>query len=579
MKPICGLAALLLAGAALGEEAVLKHSDVVFMYAAPAELYRTYGATVLAWGGTPSKEGLAQAAEAGVTYFGSVGMVTEFARYYERFPETYEAGLCRTVDGQPIKVPWLTDHQHKGIPYWWCCTNQPQFRQYLRERVQETVRGGAAGVHIDDHLGTAGSLYSGGCFCERCVNGFRHYLQALPEARQQALGLSDLASFDYRAYLTAWLAEQGEKKPKLWERPLWAEWEAYQLHAAAAFMAELKALAAETAGRTVPFSANAGLLWYPHLTDYHVLDFFSAEIDHEAAQRRFSDLPLFAYRLAEALGRPLAATASGWDWAFVKEQDLDGLVRGWIAESYAAGHFLMAPHHQWCYTSEKGTHWYDGPTEAYAPLYRFVREHADLFDGYETLVDVGVLYSHTSVRRNRQPLLEACAALAQKNVSYRLIVAGDSLLAHPLSGEELASAPGLIVVRPVELDPAAWGWVNGEGGRGRVFEGVEEALAKVRPAVRIEGDVPVRALPRVKPGEAAVIHLLNRDYDPDADDVRPLRNVTVIFGPAAGGLADGDRCTLFAPGSEPVELPVSDHRVTVPELGLWAVLQWETQGE
>lgn len=576
MDPFWSLGVLLLSNATPErEKAVLKPSDVAFMYHAAADIYQAYGTTVVAWGGNP------EAVPAGVTCFSSVGMVTEFAGYYERFPETYEEALCRTVDGQPIKVPWLTDHQHKGIPYWWCCTNQPQFQQYLRERVQETVRKGTAGVHIDDHLGTAGSLSSGGCFCDRCVSGFRAYLQALPAAPRQTLDLPNLESFDYRAYLVEWLRQQGNRQSNLWERPLWAEWEAYQLHAAAAFMAELKALAAEAVGRPVPFSANASLLWYPHLTDYQVLDFFSAEIDHEAAARRFSDLPLFAYRLAEGLGRPLAATASGWDWAFVKEHNLDGLVQGWIAESYAAGQFFMAPHYQWCYTSEKGTHWYHGPTESYAPLYRFVREHADLFDGYTTLADVGVLYSHTSVRRNRRPLLEACAALAHANVSFRLLVAGDALLDHPLLAEELASAPGLLVVDPADLDsatkeqPNIRSLLDSERAQGRVFEGVEAALARVKPAVRIEGSDHVRALPRLKPGESVVIHLLNRNYDAPADEVRPLRHVTVALDPSACGLATGDHCTLFAPGAGPQKLPVSDHRVTVPELELWAVLRWE----
>jgi hypothetical protein len=575
MDPVWSLGVLLFSNAAPGGgKALLKPSDVVFMYHAGAEVYQAYGATVLAWGGSP--EGV----PAGVTCFGSVGMVTEFARYYERFPETYEQALCRTVEGQPIQVPWLTDHRHQGIPYWWCCTNQPQFQQYLRERVQETVRQGADGVHIDDHLGTAGSLHAGGCFCDRCLSGFRAYLQALPEAHRQALGLPDLASFDYRAYLAEWLRQPGHRESNLWERPLWAEWEAYHLQAAAAFMAELKALAAETAGRPVPFSANAGLLWYPHLTDYQVLDFFSAEIDHEAASRRFSDLPLLAYRLAEGLGRPLAATASGWDWAFVKEHDLDGLVRGWIAESYAAGQFFMAPHYQWCYTSEKGTHWYHGPTESYAPLYRFVREHADLFDGYTTLADVGVLYSHTRVRRNRQPLVEACAALARANISFRLLVAGDALLDHPLSAEALASVPGVLAVDPADLEAVAQAQpplrsrLDSERAQGRLLGGVEEALAKVHPAVRVEGTDRVRALPRLKPGDSVVIHLLNRDYDPEADDVRPLHHVTVALDPSAGGLATADRCTLFVPGAKPRELPVLDHRVTVPELGLWAVLRW-----
>ena len=49
---------------------------------------------------THSKEA---AEQAGVKFFASVGMVTEFSRYYERFPQTYEEGLCRDIDGQPVK--------------------------------------------------------------------------------------------------------------------------------------------------------------------------------------------------------------------------------------------------------------------------------------------------------------------------------------------------------------------------------------------------------------------------------------------------------------------------------------------
>lgn len=338
-----------------GSADVLKRSDVIFMYQAERQTYADYGATVLAWGGTPTPQSREQAK--GVTFFGSVGMVTEFARYYERFPQSYEQGLCLDIEGKPIKVPWLTDHQHKGIPYWWCCTQQPQFRQFISERVAETVKAGADGVHIDDHLGTAGGLWVGMCFCDRCVDGFRDYLKALPEAERTKLGLTDLTHFNYRDHVQGWLKEQGTRKPGVGERPLYSQWQTYQCREAAKFMQELRELAAKTAQRVVPMSANAGVLWPRHLVDYQALDFSSAEIEHGAAQQRFGDLPLMAYRLADTMGRSLAATASGQDWAYVKEQNLPGLVCGWIATSYAAGQFLMAPHRQWCYTAEKGTHW------------------------------------------------------------------------------------------------------------------------------------------------------------------------------------------------------------------------------
>ncbi|MDH7503382.1 MAG: hypothetical protein QHJ82_11825, partial [Verrucomicrobiota bacterium] len=101
----------------------------------------------------------------------------------------------------------------------------------------------------------------------------------------------------------------------------------------------------------------------------------------------------------------------------MKENNAHGLVRGWIALAYASGQLFMAPHRQWCYTPEKGTHWYNGPTDVYAPLYRFVREHADLFDGYETVSDIAVVLPHRAYMRDPNRCQDLCAKLATANLS------------------------------------------------------------------------------------------------------------------------------------------------------------------
>jgi len=295
IKPIVLLAAGLLQVSAFENSAplpVLKRSDVVFMYQASRQTYEDYGGTVLAWGGKATPNSLAEAS--GLKYFGGVGMATEFARYFDRFPTNYEQGLCRDVEGKPYKVPWLTDHQHKGTPFWWCCTRQPFFRQYLTERVVETVKAGAAGVHIDDHLGTAGGIWEGDCFCDRCVAEFPDYLSSLPRSELTRIGIQDPRQFNYREAVRDWLKENAGRKTT--QHPLWHHWRVYQLRGAAQFMAELRTLAAGTAGHPVPMGANACLLWGPHLADYQSVDLLSAEIIHYAETRRFNDDPLVAYR-------------------------------------------------------------------------------------------------------------------------------------------------------------------------------------------------------------------------------------------------------------------------------------------
>jgi hypothetical protein len=532
------------------------------------EVYAEYGGTVIAWGGTPDPQSLKEAA--GLKWFGSVGMVTEFGQYYERFPQTWEEAVCRDVDGKPVKVPWLTDLKHKGVPFWWCCTNQPQFRQFLRERVVEIIKAGATGLHVDDHMGTSGGLWLGICLCDRCVEGFRAYLKTLPKEELDRAGIADATTYDYRAVLKAWLAEDPTHRRQVTQHPLWyGLWAAYQCRADAAFMAELRQLAAETAGHTVPVAANAGLLWPRHLLDYKSLDLFVAETEHSAPSMKVPDGPLVAYRLAEAAGHPYVATASGWDWAFIKEHNLPGLACTWVALAYAGGQLFMPPTHEWCYTPEKGTHWWDGPADKFAPLYRFVRAHAELFDDYETHADLGVVVPYRSLCSAPDRWIALCGRLAAANLSYRIALAGDEVVDHPLTAADLNSCRVLLAPDTADLDPRDAKALEVRKRRGSVCATVEEAIAAVRPAVATPGNV--RVLPRKKPG-SAVVHLLNRDYDAAIDDVRPQTGVRVALDLKALGVPHARQCRLVAPSADPVVLKVTQGSVTVPSLGLWALL-------
>jgi hypothetical protein len=570
MKPLAILALglfVVLEFTAPAQVPVLKRSDVVFMYQAARQTYLDYGATVLAWGGRPTARSLEEAKD--IKFFGSVGMVTEFNRYHERFPQTYEQGLCRDVEGKPYKVPWLTDHQHKGVPYWWCCTRQPLFRQYLSERVADTVKAGAEGVHIDDHLGTAGGIWEGGCFCEKCVEQFPDYLKPLPAAEVSKHSLSDPGRFNYRDAVRAWLAEKPGRKVQ--QHPLWDHWRIYQFRGAATFMTELRALAAKTAGHPVPMGANACLLWGPHLSDYKSLDLFSAEIQHHAETRRLSDDPLVAYRLADAVGRPLASTAAGHDWAFIKEQNLSGLVQGWIALGYAAGHSLMVPNRQWCYTPQKGTHWYEGPKDKFVPLYQFVRQNTALFDDYQSHADLTVAFSQRTFDRDSGKLIGLLNRLAAANLSYRVALGGNEIVDHPLPPEDVRQAARLLVIEPKDFSPADQQLLATVNHAQR-FESVEQALTNLVPAVRIDAPAAVRVLPRVKPG-SAVIHLVNWAYDPARDGVPPIKNVRLRLNLQALGVGGAAEAKLFSPAAPAATLPIEQAAVTVPELGPWAVLE------
>jgi hypothetical protein len=556
--------------APLSVEPPLRRSDVVFMYEADRQTYRDYGATVLAWGGAPTAKSLAEAD--GIAFYGSVGMVTEFADYYDRFPDTWHEGVCLDVDGRRIKVPWLVDMSHAGEPYWWCCTRQPVFRQYLEERVTRTLEAGARGLHVDDHLGSSGALFLQACFCPRCVAAFRDHLAALDGPARDRFGIADLAGYDYGAALRRWRAEAPPGTARVAAtHPLWPEWRTFQLRSAAEYMKHLRRVAERAAGRPVPMSANAGLLWPNHLADYEAVDFFSAEIDHQAEAGIVSDRPLFAYRMADSMGRPLAATAGGEDWAAVLAQKRHRLATSWAALGYASGHMLMAPHRQWCHTEEKGTHWYDGPREVFAPIYRFARDHAALVDGFEPWADVALVMPHRAFAAEPARWIAMGEALAGANVPYRVVIGGDEVVAREISAADLAGVQAIVTPATRELLPPARSAVEALAGRGLLVGSVEEALRRVRPAVRASSR-DVRVLPRVAKGRA-VIHLVNRAYDAAADSVRPLDAIALDCDLAALGVAGATRARVVAPGREAREVAITSGRVRVDVPTIWAIVE------
>jgi hypothetical protein len=383
------LLAVSLASAALDAAPVLRHSDVVFMYAASDEAYRAYGATFVAWGGAETAEQVKRHHDLGIRCTGSMWCLTAGARNIHNDPNL-RAACAVDIEGNPVEVPWLFDLTYEGTKTYFGCTNHPAFQKLCRERVRQAMAGGADGLHVDDHLGTAGAAWwQGGGFCDYCMAGFREYLKnhATKEQLQQA-GIESLDGFDYRTLVRRYATTREKYKKVQHQIPLMDLFLEFQAEAAAEHTRQLGLLAAEAAGHPVLLSANAGLPSKGHTYVVKYLTHIVCEVGQNASAGTSQiDNAVEAYELAAKLGKPMAATASGQDWAFVKQNDCEDLVRFWIALAYAHGQRFMVPHpeRQWCFSDKLGTHWYAAPVEAYAPIYRFVRESAACLDGFEAI--------------------------------------------------------------------------------------------------------------------------------------------------------------------------------------------------
>ncbi len=398
---ICFVSGVPCAGAtdASSSEPVLRHSEVVFMYAASDDAYRAYDATFVAWGGAEKAEQVKRHHDLGIRCTGSMWCLTAGAENIHKDPKL-RAACAVDIEGNPVEVPWLFDHTYEGTKSYFGCTNNPEFQRLCRERVREAMAGKADGLHVDDHLGTAGAAWwQGGGFCDYCMEAFREYLKSHATKEQlQKAGVEPLDDFDYRALVRKYATTRAAYKKVQRQIPLMDLFLQFHAEAAAEHTRQLGQLAAEVVGHPVLLSANAGL---PNKTHTYVVKYLThviCEVGQNAwAGTKEIDHAIEAYELATTLGKPLAATASGQDWAFVKQNNCEELVRFWIALAYAHGQRFMTPHpqRQWCFNDKLGTHWYAAPIEAYAPMYRFIRANAGCFDGFEA-VDVKDHKPHAS---------------------------------------------------------------------------------------------------------------------------------------------------------------------------------------
>jgi hypothetical protein len=561
----------------------IRHSDVVFMTDDP-KLYDAYGCTVVGWADDTGARHVDAAHAKGVRLVStSVGFLTESGRVIDFSPDFLDAA-CRNFDGKPFGVPWLWDMKHKGQPAWWWCTNSPLYRKYLEQRLAGMMRARPDGLHIDDYRGASGAVtWLSACFCRHCMAGFREYLgKTVPMQKLAALRISDLGRFDYREFLLASGVKPTEYQNQRAKLPLAAEFLDYQVKTNTAFVAQYRRKAEALRGGPLTLCVNSGLDDPQALAIAPQLSFFCCEVNHTAATRAMPKDPVHSYKLADGLDRPVTATASGWDWAYVAEHKLPGLVRLWVALSYACGHNFMVPHNQWCYTNEKGTHWYKGPTEEYAWLYRFVRRSAGLLDGYEAAAPVTVIYDNAARRQGRGDIRPICAALAERNIPFTVTIAGDDWLDYRLEAGRLHRFRAVIVTKELGMDGGQRELIEKIRVAGRLVVWPDEGrLEKLVPSpVQIDGTDQVMAVVRALPGKCGtpvVVHLLNRRYDREKDAMTPLGGFDLRLRQDMFEDRKLTRAVLHSPRSAPVTAEVhADNGYTVvrvPGLDLWTIVE------
>jgi len=277
----------------------------------------------------------------------------------------YKLGRCRDLDGNVIVAPWMTK--------WgavWGCANNPDYARIWLEHAKAAVDAGADSLQMDDPKIGASAVSWGGCFCEHCVAGFGRYLQQkTTDARREALGIADAATFDYAAYLrqagTRARDGFGSWKGSPGLRDLFIE---FLRDSDQRFYRNVQSELAAYAGRRVPYSCNG----VEELLGYlgGAFDFGMAEWNplHRGGP---AHLYFGAIRKATERGKSIILTCVSTD---------KPKTRRFVALAYALGSHVIVP---WdVYIGPDAPREFGAP-EDYADLYGFVRANAALLDGYE----------------------------------------------------------------------------------------------------------------------------------------------------------------------------------------------------
>ena len=451
-------------------------------------------------------------------------------------------------------------------------------------RLAEVMKARPDGLHIDDYRGSSGAVtWLSACFCRYCMAGFREYLaKTVPKEKLAALGIKDLDGFDYREFLLDRGVKPEEYQKRRASLPLAAEFLDFQVKANTAFVADYRRKAEELVGQPLALCVNSGLNDAQSLAIAPQLSYFCCEVDHAASSRALPKHPVYVYKLADGLDRPVAATASGQDWAYVAEHKLPGLVRTWIALSYAHGQNFMAPHRQWCYTKEKGTHWYSGPSRGVRlalpvrspqrPAAGRLRGRGPGGGGLRQCRPTPVARGHPADLR-RPGRAEHAVHRGRGGRRLARLPAGCRPPGR-LQGRDRDEGPrhGR---RPAQVD---------REGPGRRPPG---GMARPAPAgsagaavVQVEGTDQVMVVVRARPDDARAplaIHLLNRRYDKEKDAMVPLTEFRLRLRQDLLGKRKFTEARLHSPRSQPVPLKVQsdeDHTViTIPGMDLWAIVE------
>ena len=526
----------------------------------------------------------------------------------ERVTDLIEECVVRDIHGEPCHAHWVEcpDREHQC---YYMDRNNPVWREYLKAVIRIQLDAGADGIQLDEAELPMGAFQYGACFCKDCMKGFRAYLQELKPSKVD-IGLDgvDLETFHYGDWL---LAQGYDFKSNRESTPLFGDYYAFQCLSIKRYFAELADYAREYArshGREIIVSGNFFNLEPMYLALADDVDLVITEMRNTT----YRQPEWYRYVAAFAGDKDVVVVENPYGGVVPELIDLLGKGKGYdllrlsLFEAAAMGSNMSVPYGSWMGSVIEDSFY--APHELVSEIQAFLADHEQLF-ARRTVNEVAVVFGvestreligkadasdNTSNARDESvvvPYRVVTKTLSDAAVPYDVVIWPDGVTAPDRSSAEALLRYSTVILPDVfaltEGQVAAIEGYLAAGGTVVVTDRVAASLPRhvnVRTARhtvldellpygrQVETTVSAAANIQHLADGSYALHLVNYDYDRDADAVRALTDVPLrVRLPkdrehAALVASDGTRTPLEVVREE------GAHVVRLDSLGVYAIV-------
>jgi hypothetical protein len=519
-----------------------------------------------------------------------------------------EECVVRDIHGRPCHAHWVEcpDREHQCF---YMDRNNPVWREYLKAVIRIQVDAGVDGIQLDEAELPMGAFQYGACFCKDCMRGFRAYLQGLtPSKVDIALDGVDLGTFHYGDWL---LAQGYDFKSDRESTPLFGDYYAFQCLSIKKYFAELADYAREYArsqGREIIVSGNFFNLEPMYLALADDVDLVITEMRNTT----YRQPEWYRYVAAFAGDKDVVVVENPYGGVVPELIELLGKGRGYdlfrlsLFEAAAMGSNMSVPYGSWMGSVIEDSFY--APHELAGEIQAFLADHEHLF-ARRTVNEVAVVFGvestreligkadasdNTSNARDESvvvPYRVVTKTLSDAAVPYDVVIWPDGVTAPDRSSAEALLRYSTVILPDVfaltDGQAAAIEGYLAAGGTVVVTDRVAGSLPRhagvrtARHAVlgellphgrQVETTVPAAAnLQHLADGSYA-LHLVNYDYDREADAVRVRTDVPLRVRLPK----DREHATVVASDGTrtPLEVVREDgaHVVRLGSLGVYAIV-------